>query len=69
MWMDLEMVIQREVSQKEENILYNIAYMWSVGKCDMDELIWKAEVNHRYGEQIYGYQGGERGRDELGNWD
>ena len=26
-WMDLETVIQREVSQKEKQILYNIAYM------------------------------------------
>ena len=31
-WMDLETVIQREVSQKEKQILYNIAYMWNLEK-------------------------------------
>ena len=24
---------------------------------------------HRYREQMYGYQGGKRGWDELGDWD
>ena len=30
MWMDLETVIQSEVSQKEKQILYINAYMWSL---------------------------------------
>ena len=32
MWMDLETVIQSEVSQKEKNILYINAYMWILEK-------------------------------------
>ena len=33
MWMDLETVIQSEVSQKEKKqILYNTAYMWNLEK-------------------------------------
>ena len=33
MWMDLESVIQNEVSQKEKNqISYINAYMWNLGK-------------------------------------
>ena len=32
MWMDLETVIQSEVSQKEKKISYNIAYMWNPEK-------------------------------------
>ena len=32
MWMDLETVIQSEVSQKEKKKSYNIAYMWNLEK-------------------------------------
>ena len=32
MWMDLETVIQSEVSQKEKQILYINACMWNLGK-------------------------------------
>ena len=31
-WMDLESVIQSEVSQKEKKILYINAYMWNLEK-------------------------------------
>ena len=30
--MDLETVVQNEVSQKEKKILYHIAYMWNLEK-------------------------------------
>ena len=43
--------------------------MWNIEKCDMDELICKVEISHMCREQIYGYQGEERGWDELGDWD
>ena len=32
MWIDLETVIQSEVSHKEKKILYNITYMWNLEK-------------------------------------
>ena len=31
-WIDLETVIQSEVSQKVKQISYNIAYMWNLKK-------------------------------------
>ena len=31
-WMDLEVIILSEVSQTEEDISYDIAYMWSLKK-------------------------------------
>ena len=59
----------RSKSERGKQISYNIAYMWNIEKCDMDELICKAEISHMCREQIYGYQGEERGWDELGDWD
>ena len=38
LWMDLESVIQSEVSQREKQILYINAYMWNL-KCDTNEPI------------------------------
>ena len=32
LWMDLEAVIQSEVSQREKQILYINAYMWNLEK-------------------------------------
>ena len=32
MWMDLESVIQSEVSQKEKNISYINAYVWNLDR-------------------------------------
>ena len=31
-WMDLEMVILSEVSDRERQILYDIVYMWNLNK-------------------------------------
>ena len=41
MWMDLEMIILSEVSQKQ--ILYDVAHMWNL-KYDTNELIYKTEI-------------------------
>lgn len=59
----------RSQSERGKQILYNIAYRQNIERCDMDELICRAEISHRYREQIYGDQGEERGQDELGDWD
>ena len=37
-WMDLEIFILNEVSQKERQIPYNITYMWNL-KYDTNELM------------------------------
>ena len=43
-WMDLEMIIQSEVSQTERQISYDIAYMWNL-KNDTNELICKTVID------------------------
>ena len=41
MWMDLEMIILSEVSQKQ--ISYDITHMWNLTH-DTNELIYKPEI-------------------------
>ena len=43
MWMDLETVIQSEVSQREKQISYINAYMWNQ-KNGIDEPVRRAEI-------------------------
>ena len=38
-WMDLEIIILNEGSQKEEDKYNNITYMWNL-KCDTDKRIY-----------------------------
>ena len=44
MWMDLEIVIQNEVSQKEKNKYHIISLVCGIQKNGTDELITKAEI-------------------------
>ena len=39
-WMDLEIIILSEVSQKEKDISYDITYIWNL-KYDTNELIYE----------------------------
>ena len=43
-WMDLEIIILREVSQTEKDKSYDIAYMWNLKKNSTNELTYKTEV-------------------------
>ena len=43
-WMDLEIVILSEVSQKEKDKWYDIAYMWNLKKKGANELIYRTEI-------------------------
>ena len=43
-WMDLEIIILSEVSQKEKDILYDITYMGNL-KNSTNELILKPETD------------------------
>ena len=43
-WMDLEIIIPGEVSQKEKEIPYDITYMWSL-KYDTKEPIYRIEID------------------------
>ena len=42
--MDLEIVILSKVIQREEQIPYDITYMWNLKKNGTNELIYKTEI-------------------------
>ena len=68
-WMDLEITILSEVSQKEKDKCHMILYKWNL-KYGTNEPIYKQKQSYRYGEQTFGCQGeGVWGRDGLGSWD
>ena len=55
-WMDLEIVILSEVSQRQRQISQDIAYMRNLKKNYQTNLFTKQKHTHRLSEQIYGYQ-------------
>ena len=59
-WMDLEIVIQSEVSQRKTNIIYYHLYVESRKMVQMN-LFAKQKQSHRCRKQTYGYQGGKGG--------
>ena len=56
LWMDLQSVIQREVSQKEKNKYCLLTHVGGIQKNGTDEPICKAE---RETQTQYGHQGGK----------
>ena len=74
MWMDLETVIQSEVSQKEKNKYSILMHICGTEQNGIDDQFAGQKLRHRCREQTYGHQGGKvvgrgRGWDELGDWD
>ena len=69
MQMDLESIMQSEVSQKEKNKYRTLTPTCGIQKNGTDETICKAGQRHRRREQTCGHGGGEREWDELGDWD
>ena len=69
MWMDLETVIQSEVSQKEKNKSCIISLICGIQKNGTDELICKAEIQSQMQKTNLWLPGDKGGRDKLGNWD
>ena len=65
-WMDLEIIILREVSQIKTNIVY-LLYVKSKNN-DTNGLIYKTDIDPQR-KQNYGYQRRKEGRDKLGVWD
>ena len=55
-WMDLEVIIVNEVSEKDK---YHITYMWNQ-KYDTNTLIQKIEIDLLTKKTNYSYQGGDR---------
>ena len=64
-WMDLEIIILSEVSQRERQI-YDITYMWNL-KYDTNELIYKTEAVVE--NKLMVTKGERVGRAKLGVWD
>ena len=55
-WVQLEILIPSEVSQKESEIPYDITYMWNL-KYGTDDPIYKTETDHGHREQTCVFQG------------
>ena len=67
-WMDLEIIILCEVSQRQKS--YDITYMWNRKKMIQMNLFTKQKQAHRHRKQCYGYQRGKGWeRDKLRVWD
>ena len=62
--MNLEPIIQSEISQKEKNKYCILTYLYGIYKDGTDEPICKVAMKSHRG-QAYGHSGGRRGRDEL----
>ena len=75
MWMDLETVIQSEVSQKEKNKYRILMHTYGIQKNGTDEPICKAEIETQmWRTNVWTPRVGKLGRgwwwwDELGDWD
>ena len=59
-WMELEILILSEVSQKERQIPYDITYIWKLA-CSTNEPTYKKKQIHEHGKQTCSCQGGGRG--------
>ena len=74
-WMNLETVIQSEVSQKGKNKYRILTHICGIRKMVQMNLFVGQKLRHRCREQTYGHQGGKRLSgwgwwwDELGDWD
>jgi len=66
MWIDLETVIQNEVSQKEEKrILHNITYMWNLEKLNRLTYLQNRNRETDVEKKLMVTKEGTKGWDEL----
>ena len=68
-WMDLETVIQSEVSQKEKNKYHILMYICGIQKNGTNEPVCKAETETQMQRTKRGKSGGGWWWDEFGDWD
>ena len=60
-WMQVEIILPSEVSQKEKDRHHMISFIcWSL-KYGTDDPVHKTETDHGHGEQTYGCHGGRGG--------
>ena len=69
MWMDLETVIQSEVSQKEKNKYHILTHTCRIQKNDTMNLFTKQKQTHRHRKQTWLQKGKGGGRDKLEIWE
>ena len=68
-WMNLEMIVLGEVSQRKTNIIWYRLYVESKKMIQMN-LFTEQKQTHRLRKQTYGYQSEKGvGRDKLEVWD
>ena len=58
-WMNLEPIIQTEVSQKEKDKYHILTHVYGKQKNGTEELVYRSAMRNRHREQIYGH--GETG--------
>ena len=58
-WMNLEPIIQSEVSQKEKDKYRILTHIYGIQKNSTEEFTYRAAMENRHREQTYGH--GERG--------
>ena len=68
-WMEVETVIQSEVSQKEKNKYRLLMYICGIQKNGIDDLICKAEIETQMQRTNVWIPRGKWGWDELVDWD
>ena len=70
LYMDLDTVIQSEISQKEENKYRVLMHTCGIQKSGTDERVCKAEIETQMQRtNVWTLRGERRGWDELGDWD
>ena len=62
-WMNLEPIIQSEVSQKEKDKYHILTHIYRIQKNSTEESIHRAAVEKQHKEQTYGHE--ERGEGEM----
>ena len=68
-WMNLETVIQSEVSQKEKNKYRILTHTCGIQKNGTDESVCRAERDSQTWKTNVWLPKGKGGRDKLGIWD
>ena len=68
-WMDLEIIILSEVSQKEKDKYHMISLICGIQNVTQMNLSTKQRQTHRHREQTCGCRVGRDGGVELGVWD
>ena len=63
-WMNLEPIIQSEVSQKEKDKYRILTHIYGIQKNSTEEFTYRAAMENRHREQTYGH-GERRGMGEM----